>query len=204
MSRPPFTMFTPDQIAQLARAAFRPPSPMAAPTHPAAPPPAAAPTPGFNLKDLLPLAELGLAAWKPDTKDASGKPMIFNPPEPSPEERRTAQLGLLGNVLVGLGAGVAQSGLGGIAPGLAFAAGLDAERQKLLEQQRQAALQAAKRADQQPAAAGGLAPPSTQMVPTPVPAGTAGRVVTPPRSYRPVLSAVMPSMLGDDGSWRVP
>lgn len=81
MSRAPWAVFSPEQMAQLARAGFRPPAPMTAalpsPSPSSSPPsplPAAEATPGFNLGDLMPLAELGLGAWKPAFGERDGDP----------------------------------------------------------------------------------------------------------------------------------
>lgn len=77
MSRAPWAVFSPEQMAQLARAGFRPPAPMTAASpspSPPSPSPAAEATPGFNLGDLMPLAELGLGAWKPAFGEREGDP----------------------------------------------------------------------------------------------------------------------------------
>lgn len=74
MSRAPLAVFSPERMAQLARAGFRPPAPMTAALPSPSPSPDAEATPGFNLGDLMPLAELGLGAWKPASGEMDGDP----------------------------------------------------------------------------------------------------------------------------------
>lgn len=72
--RPPFPMLTPDILAKIAEASFRPPPLMGAPSMGGMPMPQQGGTPGFNIAGGLAALGGGLAGWKPSLQTPNGDP----------------------------------------------------------------------------------------------------------------------------------